>query len=195
MKSRDEVMTILRQARHDLQARFPITRIALFGSYARGDQHEESDVDILVDVDPSIGLKFVSLAEELERLLGEPVELVSSRAVGPRTKPVLDFLRHVQRHLHRPIVLFWDGGSIHRRRLVKECPASGRMRLYVCRFPAYAPELNPAEYVWTHGKRCLANGTTHDNDELSKDLRTALGRIGRSQHLLKACLRMSDLSF
>ena len=90
MKSRDEVMTILRQARHDLQARFPITRIALFGSYARGDQHEESDVDILVDVDPSIGLRFVSLAEELERLLGEPVELVSARAVGPRMKPVLE---------------------------------------------------------------------------------------------------------
>jgi predicted nucleotidyltransferase len=77
-------MTILRQAR------FPITRMALFGSYARGDQHEDSDVDILVDVDPSIGLKFISLAEELERLLGEHVELVSSCAVGPRMKPVLE---------------------------------------------------------------------------------------------------------
>ena len=51
MKSREEVMTILRRARHDHQARFPITRMALFGSYARGDQHENSDVDILVDVD------------------------------------------------------------------------------------------------------------------------------------------------
>ena len=90
MKSREEVMTILRQARHDLQARFPITRMALFGSYARGDQHEESDVDILVDVDPSIGLKFVSLANELEKLLREPVELVSTRAVGPRMRLLLE---------------------------------------------------------------------------------------------------------
>jgi hypothetical protein len=90
MKSREEVMDILRRARHDLQVRFPITRMALFGSYARGDQHEGSDVDILVDVDPSIGLKFVTLAEELERLLGEPVELVPSRAVGPRMKPVIE---------------------------------------------------------------------------------------------------------
>jgi uncharacterized protein len=90
MKSREEVMSILREARHDLQARFPITRMALFGSYARGEQQQESDIDILVDVDPSIGLKFVSLAEELERLLGERVELVSSRAVGPRMKPVLE---------------------------------------------------------------------------------------------------------
>jgi predicted nucleotidyltransferase len=57
---------------------------------ARGDQHEGSDVDILVDIDPSIGLRFVSLAEELEGLLGEPVELVSSRAVGPRMKLVIE---------------------------------------------------------------------------------------------------------
>jgi len=64
--------------------------MALFGSYARGDQREGSDVDILVDVDPSIGLKFISLADELERLLGEPVGLVSSRAVGARMRPVLE---------------------------------------------------------------------------------------------------------
>jgi transposase len=108
---------------------------------------------------------------------------------------VVDFLRHLQRHLHRPIALLWDGGSIHRRRLVKEYLASGHRRFYVYRFPAYAPELNPDEYVWTQGKRYLANGTPHDIEELSKDLRTALGRIGRSQQLLKACLRMSDLSF
>ena len=108
---------------------------------------------------------------------------------------VVDFLRHLQRHLHRPIVLLWDGGSIHRRRLVKEYLSSGHRRFYAYRFPAYAPELNPDEYVWTQGKRYLANGTPHDIDELSKDLRTALGRIGRSQRLLKACLRMSDLSF
>lgn len=90
MKSREEVMTILRDARHDLQTRFPITRMALFGSYARGEQQQDSDIDILVDVDPSIGLKFVSLANELEKLLGEPVELVSSRAVGPRMKLLLE---------------------------------------------------------------------------------------------------------
>jgi predicted nucleotidyltransferase len=52
-------------------------------SYARGDQRPESDVDILVDVDPSIGLEFVSLAERLEQLLGTHVDLVSRRAVKP----------------------------------------------------------------------------------------------------------------
>ena len=57
--------------------------MALFGSWALDEQTETSDVDILVDVDPSIGLRFVALAERLEALLGQHVDLVSSRAVKP----------------------------------------------------------------------------------------------------------------
>jgi predicted nucleotidyltransferase len=57
--------------------------MALFGSWARNEQTETSDVDILVDVDPSIGLRFVTLAERLESLLEQHVDLVSSRAVKP----------------------------------------------------------------------------------------------------------------
>ena len=41
-------------------------------------------MDILVDVDPSIGLEFVTLADTIEDLLGLPVDLVSRRAVKPR---------------------------------------------------------------------------------------------------------------
>jgi len=108
---------------------------------------------------------------------------------------ILTFLRHLRRHLHRPIVLLWDGGSIHRRRIVTEYLAKSRSRFHVYRFPAYAPELNPAEYVWTQSKRYMANGTPKDIDELSEDLRRALGRVGSSQRLLKACLQMSTLSF
>ena len=108
---------------------------------------------------------------------------------------VAEFLRHLLRHLHKPIVLLWDGGSIHRRRLVKEYPAGSHSRLHVYRFPAYAPELNPDEYVWTQSKHSLANATPRDIDELGQDLRKALGRIGRSQQLLKACLCETALSF
>ncbi len=57
--------------------------MALFGSWARNEQTETSDVDILVDVDPSIGLRFVNLAERLESLLDQHVDLVSRRAVKP----------------------------------------------------------------------------------------------------------------
>ena len=64
--------------------------IALFGSYVRGGQEKDSDVDILVEVDPSIGLEFVTLAEEIEKLLGLPVDLVSRRAVSPRYWKVIE---------------------------------------------------------------------------------------------------------
>jgi len=90
MKTREEVLNILRQARHDLSSRYPITRITLFGSYARGQQQEDSDIDILIDVDPSIGLRFVTLANELEGLLGQRVELVTSRAIAPKMKSLLE---------------------------------------------------------------------------------------------------------
>ena len=90
MKTCDEVLKILSATKSILERRYKLSRIALFGSYARGDQHDGSDVDILVEVDPSIGLGFVSLADELEQLLGEPVELVSRRAVTPRHWEVIE---------------------------------------------------------------------------------------------------------
>jgi hypothetical protein len=75
---------------------------------------------------------------------------------------MLDFLRQLQRHIRRPIVLLWDGGPIHRRKMVQDYIARNRHRLHVYRFPAYAPELNPDEYIWTQGKACLANDAPND---------------------------------
>ena len=83
MTSVDQILTVLRELRSNLGRRYPIRRLALFGSWARGDAREDSDVDLLVDVDPSIGLDFVELAEELERALGRQVHLVSRRAIRP----------------------------------------------------------------------------------------------------------------
>jgi hypothetical protein len=82
-KSREEILSLLSQNKSNLEDRFKVRRMALFGSYARGDQHSGSDVDILVDIDPSVGLEFVILAEQIEQLLGLPVELVSRRAIKP----------------------------------------------------------------------------------------------------------------
>ena len=108
---------------------------------------------------------------------------------------VVEFLRGLERRLRGPIVLIWDGGSIHKRKLVQEHVALRSARLQVHRFPAYAPELNPAEYVWTNAKRHLSNGTPHDIKELQAGVRTAIRRVGRSQDLLRACLDQSALSF
>ena len=84
MITKEEILETLAKDKPELQKRFKVSKIALFGSYARGDQQAGSDVDILVEVDPSIGLDFVTLAERIEKLLGVSVDLVSSRAVKPR---------------------------------------------------------------------------------------------------------------
>jgi predicted nucleotidyltransferase len=84
MKSTQDVLRILHEARPRLAREFGITRLALFGSYARADQREDSDVDVLVEVAPSIGLRFVDLADRIEALVGIRSDVVSRRALAPR---------------------------------------------------------------------------------------------------------------
>ena len=93
MNPRDNILHRLRTIKPALQQEFPVRRMALFGSWARNEQTATSDVDILVEVDPSIGLRFVTLAERLESLLEQHVDLVSSRAVKP------SLLRQIQTEL------------------------------------------------------------------------------------------------
>ncbi|HVR98721.1 MAG TPA: nucleotidyltransferase family protein [Thermoanaerobaculia bacterium] len=83
MSTSKEILTTLREQRALLSRRYPIQRLALFGSWARGDAREDSDVDVMVEVDPSIGLRFVDLGDELEKALGRRVDLVSRRAIKP----------------------------------------------------------------------------------------------------------------
>lgn len=83
MTVKEQILHTLHEQRARLNRRYRVRRLALFGSWARGDAREDSDVDILVEVDPSIGMAFVELAEELERALGRRVDLVSRRAIKP----------------------------------------------------------------------------------------------------------------
>ena len=84
MKTTKEILQLLQQQKSELVQIYGVKRLALFGSYARGDQREDSDVDIIVEVDPSIGLRFVELAEQIQKLLGVRTEVISSRAIKPR---------------------------------------------------------------------------------------------------------------
>ena len=52
MKGKEEILQTLKKAKPELVWRYGLKRLALFGSYARGEQREDSDVDILVEVDP-----------------------------------------------------------------------------------------------------------------------------------------------
>ena len=89
VRSRNEVLATLRSLKPELVRRFGVREISLFGSFARGEETTASDVDILVDVDPAIGLEFVTLAEFLQGALGRKVDLVSTRALRPRHRDAI----------------------------------------------------------------------------------------------------------
>ena len=59
MKTKAEILTILQKEKPELMRCYGLKRLALFGSYAREDQREDSDVDILVEIETPIGLGFV----------------------------------------------------------------------------------------------------------------------------------------
>ena len=64
----------------------------LFGSYVRGEETENSDIDLLVELDYSqpIGLEFIQMQIDLQKLLSKKVDLVSTRGLSKYLKPILD---------------------------------------------------------------------------------------------------------
>ncbi len=70
----------------------PVLKAWIFGSYARGEETPESDVDILVDLDYSkpVGLEFVQMQLDLQSLLQKSIDLVSSRGMSKYIKPYVD---------------------------------------------------------------------------------------------------------
>jgi transposase len=69
-----------------------------------------------------------------------------------RAAEVADFLGHLLRHLPGKLLVVWDGLPAHRGRTVKQFIAAHKGRLAVEQLPAYAPELNPVEYIWGYWK-------------------------------------------
>ena len=63
----------------------PVLKAWIFGSFARGEESEDSDVDILIVLDHSqpVGLKFFGMYEDLRELLGRNVDLVTERTLAP----------------------------------------------------------------------------------------------------------------
>lgn len=84
MRSLAEIKEILIQNKLRLTEKYGISFMAIFGSYGRGQQTENSDIDILVDFKRPIGIEFIDLANELEKLLKTKVDLVSKNGVRPQ---------------------------------------------------------------------------------------------------------------
>ncbi len=84
MKTLSEIKEVLRKHKKELKEKYKVKSIAIFGSYARGEQKETSDIDILVEFYKTPDLiEFVDLKYYLENILGVKVDLVTKNALHP----------------------------------------------------------------------------------------------------------------
>ncbi len=93
-QNRDQITNIFNQHRESLKKNYNVEDLGVFGSFARGDNTQTSDVDILVRFSQPIGFfKFIDLENYLTKLLGRQVDLVTEKALKPTIKN--DVLREV----------------------------------------------------------------------------------------------------
>jgi predicted nucleotidyltransferase len=96
MKDLEELKKIINQHKKELEEKYKVKSIAIFGSYVRNEQNAESDVDILVEFREPVGLLFIHLADYLEEILSVKVDLLTPEAIKPnRKKYILDKLVYV----------------------------------------------------------------------------------------------------
>ena len=105
-----------------------------------------------------------------------------------------EFLQALLRHLPGKLLIIWDGAAIHRSRLVKAVLTQSAGRLWLEKLPAYAPELNPVEYLWAHLKEHqIANLLVEHGWELSLQATRALRRMRRRPRIIRACWHQAEL--
>ncbi len=79
--SKEDIVTILKKELPYLRNFFGVKRIGLFGSFAKGIQRDDSDVDIIVEFEKPIGLKFIELADHIEKILGKKVDILTPAGI------------------------------------------------------------------------------------------------------------------
>jgi predicted nucleotidyltransferase len=86
MVGRFEIEAIIKKHKPILLEKYKVKSIGIFGSYARKQETEKSDIDILVSFSEPVGWEIVDLKEYLENLLGKKVDLVTESALKPQIK-------------------------------------------------------------------------------------------------------------
>lgn len=113
---------------------------------------------------------------------GEVYSLVRPKSLnGQHT---IEFLVHLGRLGADRLLVIWDGSPIHRRAEVQAFLAEAGGAIHLELLPAYAPDLNPVEWLWRHLKEVeMRNLACGDLEELHSELHLALGRVRQ-----KSCL-------
>ncbi len=84
MKTIKDIETIIQTHKKELEEKYGLKEIGIFGSYVRGEQLQNSDIDILVKIERPMGfIKFIRLENHLSQILGTKVDLVTKKALKP----------------------------------------------------------------------------------------------------------------
>jgi transposase len=111
-----------------------------------------------------------------------------------RSPQVVIFLKHLLAHIKGDLLVICDGSPTHRSTLINEFLVSTNGRLQLERLPAYAPELNPVEYLWGYWKHHeLPNFCPMNFGELSIHAKNALRRMRRRPTLITAFGKQAKL--
>jgi uncharacterized protein len=81
MFNKQDIFKTLEQNKSLLFSRYPIRSLGLFGSAVRDDFNSTSDIDILVDFNRPVGIEFIDLADTLEKILHQKIDLVSRNGI------------------------------------------------------------------------------------------------------------------
>jgi hypothetical protein len=85
MKNLEKIQKILETHKSEIEEKYKVNEIGIFGSYVRGEKTKNSDLDVLVTFKEPIGMfKFLELEEYLQKLLKIKIDLVSKKALKPR---------------------------------------------------------------------------------------------------------------
>lgn len=109
------------------------------------------------------------------------------------TRLAIDFLQNLNQELKAKCCLLWDRLNAHRaKKTTAYLQTAPQLRTFF--LPAYAPELNPVEYVWSHCKmNPLANLAVHEVTDLAVVARRSARSLQRESELLRSFIRHSPL--
>jgi len=112
-----------------------------------------------------------------------------------KTPHVIEFLKQLQERIGRRLLVVWDGLASHKSKAVRDFVASTEGQVQVAFLPAYAPDLNPVEYLWGHWKRHeIPNLCAATLALLSKEARRALFKMQKRPTLVRAFWIQAELS-
>jgi transposase len=111
-----------------------------------------------------------------------------------KKEEVVEFLRALKARFRRPLLILLDSARPHRSRLVRDYVDSTEGHIQISFLPAYAPELNPVEYLWAWLKRhALANFCPDTLPELQHTARSKLKSAQRRPVIVASCWAQAEL--